>query len=104
MTLRVRFEGALDEWNRSVAELNGAITAFMNDGMQTRSGTWILTMNQSKSECLRAARRRETLARAALARIIDDLHRLDGDEVTLASASRMSAGSRAGPQAPEAAH
>ncbi len=77
MTLRSRFDGALDEWNGSVAQLNDAIANFMNDGLQTDGGTWILTMNQSKSDCLRSARRREELARAALGRIIDTVHQLD---------------------------
>ena len=55
MTLRSKFEGALNEWNGSVVQLNEAIAAFMNDGLQTDGGTWILTMNQSKSDTLHAA-------------------------------------------------
>lgn len=79
MTLRLRFDGALDEWNRSVVQLNDAIATFMNDGLQSAGGVWILTMNQAKGENLRSARHREHMARMALNRIINDVSQLEGD-------------------------
>ena len=72
----------MSDWNTAVAQLNDAIASFMNDGAQTPGGTWILTMNQSKSECLRSARDREVSTRATLHRIIDDVHDLEVGHVT----------------------
>ena len=73
MTIRQRYETALCEWTQSVTVLHVALSEFMDDGLQTRGGTWILTMSQSKAERLSVARRRADTAKAALDRIIDDL-------------------------------
>ncbi len=93
MTLRSRFDGALEEWNRSVVQLNDAIKSFMNDGTQTAAGVWILTMNQTKSETLHTARHREEMARMVLNRIINDVSLVEGDEVPHVSVPAIS-GSR----------
>ncbi len=81
MTLRTRFDVALDEWNRSVVALNAAIGDFMNDGLQTHGGTWILTMSQPKGDALQAALQRADRAKAALDRIIGIVRELGGDRL-----------------------
>ena len=73
MTIRERYESALRDWTQSVAALHVALSAFMDDGLQTPDGTWILTMSQSKADTLRVARQRADAAKATLDRIIDDL-------------------------------
>jgi|GEM_PF-3591302 len=77
-TPRERYETALCEWTQAVADLQVALSDFMDDGALTRSGTWILTMSQTKAEALRVARRRADAARIALDRIIDDLQMIEG--------------------------
>ncbi len=78
MTAREQFESVLANWNDSVDLLNAAITDFMDDGLQTSGGTWILTMSQVKGEALHVAREHADVAKAALDRIIDDLQMLQG--------------------------
>lgn len=77
-TPRERYETALYEWTQAVADLQVALSDFMDDGELTGSGTWILTMSQTKAEVLRLARRRADAARIALDRIIDDLQMIQG--------------------------
>lgn len=80
MTARDQFESALTDWNEAVDRLNAAISDFMDDGLQTNGGTWILTMSQVKGEALSAARERADLAKATLDGIIDDLQKLQGGQ------------------------
>lgn len=81
MTLRAQFDTALDEWNRSVLALNAAIGEFLNDGLQTRGGTWVLTMSQPKGDALQAALERADRAKAALDRIVRIVRELGGDRL-----------------------
>ena len=55
-----------------------ALSSFMDDGLRTSDGLWILTMSQNKGEALRVARLRADAAKAELDRIIDDLQMSDG--------------------------
>ncbi len=78
MSIRQQFESALVEWNESVDRLNDAIADFVNDGVVTGSGTWILTMSQMKGRSLQAARHRADAAKIALDHFIDDLQMPQG--------------------------
>lgn len=78
MTTRQRYEAALREWTESVTSLHVALSSFMDDGLRTSDGLWILTMSQKKAETLRVARARADTAKAALDRIIDDLQMSHG--------------------------
>lgn len=78
MTIREQFECAMAEWKAAVEQLDDALVDFMNDGLQTHGGTWLLTMSQVKGEALRVARHRVDAAKQALYRVVDDLQNEDG--------------------------
>lgn len=78
MTTRQRYEAALCAWTESVTSLHVALSSFMDDGLRTSDGLWILTMSQDKAEALRVARLRADAAKADLDRIIDDLQMSQG--------------------------
>ena len=82
LTLRRQFDEALAEWNRSVAALDAAVGGFMDEGLQTLGGTWVLTMNQPKGDALEAALERVDQAKGALDRIIRIVREMSGDHLS----------------------
>ena len=99
MTLRRQFDEAIAEWNRAVADLDAAVDGFMDDGLRTLGGTWILTMNPSRGDALEAAQERVDHAKGALDRIIRIVREMSGDHLSdPANSFRGPAGSGDGMQ------